>query len=347
MNLSPVPGKPNPNVESPFGGRVNDDAAAGACAHPVTASREADGGAMPAPPIDLPGDCDPAVHSERNYEIIAGFKVHPLASKFPLLVGKAFDDLVEAAARAGRLYPVETHKGLLIDGRNRLRVQEELHCRGIEIDVPVVEWEPSGDETLAEHIYSVNANRRHQTDDQLAVIALDFLPAIRAARQARQEASRFGKSGVSAAASKAPPPGEPAESGGRTSAEKDAASSAGCLAALANVSHYRARRAIALHDAVEAGEVSEDELDAVRAGDKPLSAAVPRRRKVAKKKAHTDVWDEGDDEETVIDTAPTPSEAEARRRWALETSAFAVADLPEWRRFFMKVIGDEQRMYGS
>jgi hypothetical protein len=281
-------------------------------------------------------------------ELIAGYRVHPLASKFPLIVGKEFDDLVEAAARAGRLYPVETHKGLLIDGRNRLRVQEELRRRGIEIDLPVVEWEPSGDETVEEHIWSVNANRRHQTADQLAVIALAFLPAIRAAREAQQVASRFGKSRGNAAASKAPPPpGAPAEDGGRTSAEKDAASSAGCLAALANVSHYKARRAIALHDAVEAGEVSEDELDAVLAGEKPLSAAAPRRTKVAKKKARPEVWDEGDDEEIVIDAAPTPSEAEARRRWTLQASDFAIADLPEWRRLFMKVIGDEQQMYDS
>ena len=33
-------------------------------------------------------------------EEVGGFKVHPLASLFPLIVGKDFDDLVEAAARA-------------------------------------------------------------------------------------------------------------------------------------------------------------------------------------------------------------------------------------------------------
>jgi hypothetical protein len=122
-------------------------------------------------------------------EEIGGFKVHPLASLFPLIVGKIFDDLVEAAARAGRLQPVEVHDGLLIDGRNRLRVQEELRRRGIEIDLPVVAWEPSGEETVEEHIWSVNANRRHLTDDQRAAIGISFLPFIRRSCQERQAAT--------------------------------------------------------------------------------------------------------------------------------------------------------------
>jgi hypothetical protein len=277
-------------------------------------------------------------------EVIAGFKVHPMASKFPLIVGKEFDELVEAAARAGRLYPVETHQGLLIDGRNRLRAQEELHRRGIEIEVPVVEWEPTGDETVEEHIWSVNENRRHETPDQRVVLALEFLPVIRAARQARQDASRFGKNEGDAAAVIPTPPGGQAEIPGRTSKEKDAASTAGGLASLAGVSIYKARQATALHKAVEAGEASEAELDAVLAGDLSLSDALPKRKKGGAKSARHDDWDEGDDDLTV-DATPVPSEAEAHRLWRAITSDFAVADLAEWRRLFMKVIRDEQQTY--
>ncbi|MFM8703141.1 MAG: hypothetical protein ACKOHG_04615 [Planctomycetia bacterium] len=97
--------------------------------------------------IEIP----PAAQSA-ELEVIGGFTVHPLASRFPLIVGKDFDDLVEAAAKAGRLQAVEVHDGLLIDGRNRVRVQEELRRRGIEIDLPVLAWEPSGEETVEEHI---------------------------------------------------------------------------------------------------------------------------------------------------------------------------------------------------
>lgn len=220
-----------------------------------------------------------------EYEVIAGYKVHPLLSEWPLMTGKAFDDLVEAAALSGRLHAVETNAGVLIDGRNRLRVQEELRRRGIEIEVPVVEWEPTGDETVAGHIWSVNANRRHQTPDQLAVLAAStFLPAIKAEREARQKASRFGHNGEGTAAADSTPPDGQAATAPRTSSEKDAASTAGGLAALANVTNYKARQAIALHNAVEAGEVSEDEIAAVKAGDKPLAAAVPRPASRGKKK---------------------------------------------------------------
>jgi hypothetical protein len=245
---------------------------------------------------------------DENLEAIAGYKVHPLASKFPLIVGKEFDDLVEAAARAGRLYPVETHKGFLIDGRNRLRVQEELLRRGVDIDLPVVEWEPTGDETVEEHIWSVNANRRHQTPDQLAVLALVFLPSIRAARQARQEASRFGKNGTSTAAVKSTPPDGAAATQGRTSAEKDAASSVGGLAAMANCTNYKAALALTLHKAVEEGEVSESEIDAVVAGDKRLCDAVPRRKAGGRKKARADGWDEADDDDLHFEETPSLDE---------------------------------------
>lgn len=218
-------------------------------------------------------------------EVIAGYKVHPLASKWPLMTGKEFDDLVEAAALSRRLHAVETHAGLLIDGRNRLRAQEELRRRGIEIEVPVVEWEPTGDETVAGHIWSVNANRRHQTPDQLAVLAATtFLPAIKAEREARQKASRFGHNGKGTAASDSTPPDGEVVKPRRTRAEKDAASSAGGLAALVNVSQYKARQAITLQNAVNAGEVSEDEIAAVKAGDKPLAAVVPRRASRGKKR---------------------------------------------------------------
>lgn len=284
--------------------------------------------------------------AHQELEIIAGYKVHPLASKFPLIVGKEFDDLVEAAARAGRLSPVETHQGFLIDGRNRLRVQEELHRRGIDIDLPVVTWEPTGEETVEEHIWSVNDNRRHMTADQRVVLALEFLPLIRAARQARQEASRFGKNGGDAAAVISTPPGGQAETRHRSSAEKDAASTAGGLAALAGVSVYKARQATSLLKGVEDGEVSEDELEAVRAGDLTLSAVLPRRKKGGPKKARPEDWCEsGEEGDVTIDMPPVPSDAEARRLWEQMTSEFAIADLPEWRRLFMKVIRDEQQKY--
>jgi hypothetical protein len=293
--------------------------------------------ALPVPGFETAG--------EETLEIIAGYKVHPLASKFPLIVGQEFDDLVEAAARAGRLQPVETHQGLLIDGRNRLRVQEELSRRGIEIEVPVVEWEPIGDETVEERIWSVNAHRRHLTADQRAALALDFLPSIRAARQARQEASRFGRNGTEAAAVVSPPPNGQAGKPPRTSAEKDAASTIGGLAILANVSNYKAGLGVALSRAIDAGEATESELDAVVAGDKRLIDVVPRRKAGGGRRPRPRDQDERDEDVLPIDAAPVASEAEVRRRWAEQKAAFAIADHRELRRLYIHVVREEQRLF--
>lgn len=294
-------------------------------------------------PADINGDMNPAA---TGLEIIAGYKVHPLATKFPLIVGKEFDDFVEAAARAGRLPPVETHNGLLIDGRNRLRVQEELARRGIDIVVPVIEWEPTGDETVAEHIWAVNAHRRHLIDDQRAALALEFLPTIRAQRQARQEASRFGQRGTDAAAEKSPPPDGQAGKPHRTGAEKDAASTLGGLAAMANVSMHKVRLANELSKAVDAGEVAASEFDAVVAGDKRLCDVVPRRKTGSRKKPRPQQHDEHDEHEVpMLDAGPIACEAEVHRRWEKQKAEFAIADHRELRRLFMKIIREEQQEF--
>lgn len=283
-------------------------------------------------------------------EIIAGYKVHPLASMFPLIVGEAFDDLVEAAARAGRLPPAETNDGLLIDGRNRLRVQEVLRERGIEIEVPVIEWEPIGDETVEDHIWAVNAYRRHLTDDQRVALALEFLPTIRAARQAKQEASRFGKHGSDAAAAKSPPPYGQAPQQPRTSAEKDADSTVGALAKLACVTLHKARQANDLAKAVEKGEVSHSEIDAVAKGAKRLRDVVPNKRASTKKKAtatEISLPDRSQIPDAVPDVVdePAPTEQEVRERWERLKLPFAISDHREVRRLLQQIIVEEQRQF--
>lgn len=283
-------------------------------------------------------------------EIIAGYKVHPLASMFPLIVGKEFDEFVEAAARAGRLPPAETNDGSLIDGRNRLRVQEVLRQRGIEIEVPVIEWRPIGDETVEEHIWAVNAHRRHLTDDQRAALALEFRPTIHAARQAKQAASRFGKNGAAAAAALSPPPDGQAGKPRRTSAEKDAASTVGAIATLARVSPHKARQANDLAKAVEKGEVSHSEINAVAAGEKRLCDVVPIKRASTKKKV-TATEISLPDPSQILDAVPdvvdepAPTEQEVHERWERLKLPFAISDHREVRRLLQQIIFEEQRQF--
>lgn len=300
------------------------------------------------PPAALPVIVDVAAidttSPAHELEVIGEFTVHPLASKFPLIVGEEFDELVAAAERAGRLAAVETSDGLLIDGRNRVRVRDELHRRGVEIDLPVVEWTPSGDETVEEHIWSVNANRRHLTRDQRAALCLEFLPAIQASRRARQEASRFGADGLSAAANETSPPDGTAPSVSRTSREKDAASSVGQFCALANIGLHTGRQAIALAKGIESGTIDPSERDAVIAGEKPLRSAVRGTRTAVRGRARQHEGEVQEPEETLHDE-PAATEEEVRRRWERLKNAFAITDHREVRRLLRVIIAEEQQQY--
>ncbi len=277
-------------------------------------------------------------------EVIGDFMVHPLASKFPLILGEEFDAFVAGAERAGRLAAVETHNGRLIDGRNRVRVRDELRRRGVEIDLPVVEWSPSGDETVEEHIWSVNANRRHLTADQRAALCLEFLPTIRASRRARQEASRFGVDGSNAAANETSPPNTTTTSVSRTSREKDAASSVGQFCALAYIGLHTGRQAMALARGIENGTIDPSERDAVIAGEKPLRAAVRGTRTTVRKRARREEGDAHEPEET-LHTEPAAAEEEVRRWWERLKRAFAITDHREVRRLLRLIITEEQRQF--
>jgi hypothetical protein len=287
----------------------------------------------------------PAAEPAPELEVVGSFTVHPVASRFPLIVGKDFEDLVEAAARAGRLQAVEVHDGLLIDGRNRVRVQEELRRRGIEIDLPVVEWEPIGDETVEEHIWSVNANRRHLTDDQRAAIGISFLPFIRRSCEERQAASRFGqRSPVEETFS---PPEVPAAGSRRTSREKDAASSVGQFAAMCNIGLHKARQAVAIADRVEAGEISSIEVVAITTGAKRLRDVAPAKRSLDGQKTakQQPARPEVELMFAAVPDSPAPTDREIRERWERFKRPFAVGDHREVRRLLKQIITGEQREF--
>lgn len=287
----------------------------------------------------------PPAEPSPELEVVGGFTVHPLASRFPLIVGKDFDDLVEAAARAGRLQAVEVHEGLLIDGRNRVRVREELRRQGIEIDLPVLAWEPSGEETVEEHIWSVNANRRHLTDDQRAAIGISFLPFIRRSCDARQAATRFGQRGT--VEQNSSPPAEATAGSRRTSREKDAASSVGQFAAMCNIGLHKARQAVAIADRVETGEISSTEIVAVATGAKRLRNVAPAKRSADGKKTakQKPARPEAELMFAAVPDSPAPTDQEIRERWERFKRPFAVGDHREVRRLLKQIITEEQREF--
>lgn len=304
----------------------------------------------------------PAPESDAPREIFCGIPVHPFASQFPLLTGAEFDGLVASIREAGTLTPAETHEGLLIDGRNRARAVDELQRRGYTVQLPTVEWQPQGPESVEEHIYALNVHRRHLTDDQRATFATTMLPVIRRAREARQAATRFSSQAVAAGQAKSPANTEGLP---RSSQDKAAATSVGQLARIAKVSGYKAAQAVALADSVAAGEIPRPELEAVQHGDKRLRdvTALRRSRRPARPAPHheaeaAEFWremeegaadggrqqspDDHEDGDADPDDAPECTETEVLRRWERFKRPFAISDHRELRRLTARIIADEQ-----
>jgi hypothetical protein len=59
-------------------------------------------------------------------EIIGGYEVHPTASLFPSWAGSDCEELKKSLADHGQQEPVRIQNGVLIDGRNRLKILREL-----------------------------------------------------------------------------------------------------------------------------------------------------------------------------------------------------------------------------
>jgi N6-adenosine-specific RNA methylase IME4 len=91
-------------------------------------------------------------------------EVHPAADAFPLMEGSEFDALVADVRENGFRHPIVVRDGLLVDGRNRLRVAQKL-----KVDPPVEHLAARAN--VLEYIISTNIHRRHLTDSQRAFIA--------------------------------------------------------------------------------------------------------------------------------------------------------------------------------
>jgi ParB-like nuclease domain len=116
--------------------------------------------------------------------------VHPVCDLFPMMAGSDLEALEADISLNGLIHPIVVHGGQLVDGRHRV-----LACRAARVQPIFVEWQEiyHGDRPLARWIWSVNAERRHLTLDQvLAVeVAVKAWEEIEAARQ-RQQSSAPG-----------------------------------------------------------------------------------------------------------------------------------------------------------
>jgi hypothetical protein len=219
-------------------------------------------------------------------ETIGKYKVHPAAALFPLLEGEEFEELVESIRTNGQRHPIIIDGDTLIDGRNRLRAIEVLRQRGETIQPKIEQW-AGRFVSITEWVYDTNFLRRHMTEDARVAVSASFCKLIQAENQERKKAAQFSGAkagpgrGKKTAESNSPPPFK------RDTKEKDARSTVGQVAAKAQSTIHKAKQAVALNKAVEAGIVPAAVQQEVIAGKRKLKDAaklIPGKRNSAGEK---------------------------------------------------------------
>jgi len=232
---------------------------------------------------------------------MCGYVIHPAAAVFPLIEGDEFDNLVESIINHGIHHPIVIRRGAdadeLIDGRNRLRAAAVAREQGHTVSVPVVEWKDDG-RNVAEWIWDTNAMRRQMTEDGIAVASAAIWPLIAKENEARKAATKFdsekaSKAGKASAAAKAQAKSGPtvttksSEPSKRDRKAEDARSTVGQVAAKAGTSMHKARQAVAVQKAIEAGELPSEAAKEVMAGKKKLRDVTPKKPRAKKQKHRT------------------------------------------------------------
>jgi site-specific DNA-methyltransferase (adenine-specific) len=93
--------------------------------------------------------------------------IHDVCSLFPPMTPEEFAGLKADIAAHGQREPITTHRGVVIDGRNRLRA-----CLELGIEPRSVEWDGAG--SLVGLVASLNLHRRHLTNSQRATVAAEI-----------------------------------------------------------------------------------------------------------------------------------------------------------------------------
>lgn len=90
---------------------------------------------------------------------------HPATELFPDMKDSEFDALKADIQTNGQQQPILVHEGMIVDGRQRLRVCQEL---GVEPKFSDLE---RNDQPVEQTVVSLNLHRRHLTESQRALIA--------------------------------------------------------------------------------------------------------------------------------------------------------------------------------
>jgi hypothetical protein len=111
--------------------------------------------------------------------------IHPAADVFPMLPEDELQELAEDIKHNGLRESIKTHKGLLIDGRNRLAA-----CQIAGVDAQIEELNGATDPVA--YILSANINRRHLTKGQRAMAVAMIYPEPEKGGRGKRAQNRAG-----------------------------------------------------------------------------------------------------------------------------------------------------------
>ena len=216
-------------------------------------------------------DSDDEGHPLGQAEMIAGYRVHPAASVFPMMEGKEFEDFKNSIRNNGQRDPVDVHGDVLIEGRNRAKAVELLKREGVDVTLQTREWQPEPGQTVAEYVADKNLHRRTLKDDQRAQIAAELVPMIEKERAEAQKKSRIkpgeirNRTGTNQHSNKRKAEAESLSPSERRAKNKTKAerSTVGKVAEMADCSKHRAKEALKVQK-----QGSPEDIEAVKAGKK-------------------------------------------------------------------------------
>lgn len=110
---------------------------------------------------------------------IATHPIHPVCELLPVLPEDQLEELAEDIKANGLKIPIQTFKGKVVDGRNRL-----LACQlaGVEPKFQEIKTK-DGNGSIYDLVKSLNLVRRHLNDDQRAMIGVALVNAKHGQRQ--------------------------------------------------------------------------------------------------------------------------------------------------------------------
>jgi len=276
-------------------------------------------------------------------EIICDYVIHPAASVFPLLEGDAFQSLVDSIAVHGVQNPIVSYKGEVLDGRNRLRAVMKLRNEGHTVELPFVEWDSECRLSATEWIAAQNLERRHLTDDQRVAIVAAMNRLISAESKAAQKASQFNAATAKAAAKKKSDGTVTAKSSSpkkRDRRKSESRTTAAKVAAKAKTTTHKAKQAITLDKAVEAGIVSPDVQKDVIAGKTKLKDAVPKKSDTGGKAKGTPI-------PLHLHVIKGEIRAASRKAWQRLKDKFPPNEHSLLRKTLAGIIRDDEKQFGG